>query len=121
MAKGYVEWIKTGEWYCFETHLALAQFLDKTKRAEFPRRLKVKFGYHVDDVGNVEPNIWNAMGSFNKERHARIARAQAFALAPLFPAAAAHAQKPPAYVRPGEMPEPATRAYYFDELLQELA
>ena len=119
--KGYVKHIKTGDWYCFETHHALAQFLDSTKQAKFPRRLKVRFGSYVDDVGNVEPNIWNSMGSFNKERHARIAQAQAFALAPLFENPGAHLQKPPAYVRPGEMPEPATRSYYFHELLKELA
>src|SRR6266852_6136568 len=46
--KGYVEHIKTGDWYCFETHLALAQFLDKTKEVKFPRRLKVRFGHHVE-------------------------------------------------------------------------
>jgi hypothetical protein len=34
--KDYVEHIKTGDWYCFETHLALAQFLDKTKEVKFP-------------------------------------------------------------------------------------
>jgi len=119
--KGYVEHIKTGDWYCFETHLALAQFLDKTKEVKFPRRLKVRFGRHVDDVGDTEPNIWNAHGSFDQARHARIAAAQSKALEPLFPADAQHAQKPPAYVRPGEMPEPATRSYYLHELLQELA
>jgi hypothetical protein len=119
--KGYVERIKTGERYCFETHLALAQFLDKTKEVKFPRRLKVRFGHHADDVGNVEPNIWNSFGSFDKDRHLRIAVAQSRALEPLFPVDPAHAQKPPDYVRPGEMPEPATRAYYFHELLEELS
>jgi hypothetical protein len=124
--KGYVEHLKTGEWYCFETHLALAQFLDRTKEVKFPRRHKVRFGAYVDDVGNVEPNIWNAYGSFDAARHARIAHAQAFALAPLFGTndavhTAAGTQKPPAYVRPGEMPEPATRHYSFDELLKALA
>jgi hypothetical protein len=39
----------------------------------------------------------------------------------LFPVDPAHAQKPPDYVHPGEMPEPATRAYYFHELLKELS
>jgi hypothetical protein len=119
--KGYVECTKTGEWYCFETHLALAQFLDKTRLAKFPRQLKVRFSSTVYDQGNVEPNIWNATGAFSEPRHKRIAQAQAFALAPLFPADAAHKQEPPAYVRPGTMPEPATRAYYFHELLKELA
>jgi hypothetical protein len=112
--KGYVEHIKTGEWYCFRTHLALAQFLDKTKEVKFPRRLKVHLGYATDDVGNVEPNIWNSYGSFDAARHKRIATAQAFALAPLFdsrytPDTANHRQTPPAYVRPGDMPEPETR------------
>jgi len=86
----------------------------------------VRFGAYVDDVGNVEPNIYNAYGSFDAARHKRIATAQAFALAPLFdsrytPDVANHLQKPPAYVRPGEMPEPATRHYSFDELLKALA
>jgi hypothetical protein len=119
--KGYVENLKTGEWHCFETHFALAQFLNKTKEAKFSRRIKVQFGSRVFDEGNVEPNIWNSTGSFNKERHARIARAQAKALAPLFLVDAAHTKRPPDYVRAGEMPAPATRAYYFHELLQELA
>ena len=120
--KGYVEHIKTGDCYCFETHLALAQFLDKTKEVKFPRRLKVRFGAYVDNVGSIEPNIWNAYGSFDKARHARIAEAQFLYLAKLFQTRdSAHSQKPPAYVRPGEMPEPATRSYYFHELLKELA
>jgi hypothetical protein len=119
--KGYVEHIKSGQWYCFETHLALAQFLDRTKLAKFPSRLKVRIGTYVDDVGNVEPNIWNAYGSFDAARHKRIATAQAFALAPLFDNPGDRLHKPPAYVRPGEMPEPATRSYYFHELLKELA
>jgi hypothetical protein len=119
--KGYVERIKSGDWYCFETHLALAQFLDKTKEAKFPRRLKVRFGHHVDDVGNVEPNIWNSYGSFDAARHKRLATAQTFALASLFDNPGDRLQKPPAYVRPGEMPEPATRSYSFSELLKELA
>ena len=38
--KGYVEHIKTGDWYCFETHLALAQFLDRTKEAQFPASIR---------------------------------------------------------------------------------
>ena len=121
--KGYVHCRKTGEWYCFETHLALAQFLDKTKHATFRHRIKVRFASHVYDEGDVEPNIWHSTGSFDEARHKRIARAQAFALAPLFdgPDFAAHKQEPPAYVRPGEMPPVATNAYYFHELLKELS
>jgi hypothetical protein len=114
---------RPGDWYCFETHLALAQFLDKTKEARFDHRATVHFAGQVFDVGKFEPNIWRSTGAFDDARNKRIARAQAFALAPLFdgPDYAAHQQNPPAYVRPGEMPEPATRAYYFDELLKELA
>lgn len=119
--KGYVAHLKTGDWYCFETHLALAQFLDRTKLAQFPRRLKVRFGAHVDNVGNIEPKIWNAYGSFDAARHKRIATAQAFALAPLFENPGDRLQQPPAYVRPGEMPEPETRHYSFSELLKALA
>jgi hypothetical protein len=80
-----------------------------------------RFGNYTDDIGKVEPNIWNSTGSFDEARHARLMRAQARALMPLFPAPPEHAQKPPAYVRPGEMPEPATNAYYFSDLLKELA
>ena len=115
--KGYVEHLKTGEWYCFETHLALAQFLDQTKLSGSPRRRNVRIG------DAIEPDIWNPYGSFDKARHKRIATAQAKALEPLFAweaRDAAHRQKPPAYVRPGEMPEPATRHYSFHELLKEL-
>jgi hypothetical protein len=124
--KGYVEHVKSGDWYCFETHLALAQFLDKTKDVKFSRRLKVRFGAYVDDVGDTEPNIWNSYGSFDAARHKRIATAQAFALAPLFdsrytPDTANRRQEPPAYVRPGTMPEPETRHYSFSELLKALA
>src|SRR5947209_5092979 len=54
--KGYVEHIKSGDWYCFETHLALAQFLDRTRLAQFPRQHKVRFGAYVDNVGSIEPN-----------------------------------------------------------------
>jgi hypothetical protein len=53
--KGYVEQFKTGEAYCFETHLALAQYLDQTKRATFRTRLKVRFGAHTDDCGMSSP------------------------------------------------------------------
>jgi hypothetical protein len=119
--KGYVEHIKTGNWYCFETHLALAQFLDKTKEVKFPTRLKVRFGAYVDDVGNVEPNIWNSYGSFDAARHKRIATAQAFALAPLFEPGTRVTQLPPLFVRPGTMPEPENRHYSFDEFLKALA
>jgi hypothetical protein len=119
--KGYVAHLKSGDWHCFETHLALAQFLDNTKEVEFPRRLKVRWRGYVDDVGSIEPNIWNAYGSFDAARHKRIAKAQAFALAPLFEAGTRVTQPPPLFVRPGEMPEPATRHYSFDELLKALA
>jgi hypothetical protein len=61
------------------------------------------------------------MGSFDEARHIRIAKAQTRALLPLFPVPVEHAQKPPAYVRPGDMPEPTTNAYYFSDLLKELA
>jgi hypothetical protein len=64
---------------------------------------------------------WNSYGSFDATRHKRLATAQAFALAPLFDNPGDRLQKPPAYVRPGEMPEPATRSYSFSELLKELA
>jgi hypothetical protein len=77
---------------------------------------------HVHDVGYVEPNIWNAMGSFDAARHKRIAKAQFLYLTELFQTRdAVYSQKPPAYVRPGEMPEPETRHYSFSELLKELA
>lgn len=114
---GYV--LKGRESYRFETHRVLAEFLDRTKRATYAKRHVVRWNDRfVDDCGAVEPNIWNAHGSFDKGRHARIARAQNKALAPLFPVPASHAHQPPAYARPNEFPEPPTRAYYFTELLE---
>ena len=120
----YVERLHKGkpsEWYRFATHRDLAEFLEANKRHWFKRAAVVRFGHMTFDEGRVEPDIWNATGSFDKARHARIARAQAKVLAPLFPADPAHAVAPPDYVRPGQMPEPeAPRAYYFHELLDKV-
>ncbi len=116
--KGSVENIQTGEWYCFETHLALAQYLDAHKSVTYrkPHRVTWHEGRTVDFISG-EPTIWNPMGTFDKARHDRLAHHQRAALLPLFPPDPEHAQKPPAYVRPGDMPDPATRAYYLEDLL----
>lgn len=114
---GYVQRPATGESYRFGSHLALAQFLDRTKQATFRERCVVQFGTYRDDCGTVEANIWNATGSFDGKRQARIAKAQSNALARLFPVPAENAYQPPAFVRPGEMPTPERSAYYFSELL----
>lgn len=109
--KGYVMHRRTGESYCFESHFALAQFLDRNKRHTF-RSGKPHFG--IWSYGREEPNIWNATGAFDPARHARIARARAKVLARLFPVPAECAQRPPAYVRPGEMPPNGGREFAYD-------
>lgn len=106
---GYVLRPATGESYCFETHVALAQFLERNKRATFASGKRLKWGSY----GPLEDNIWRASGSFDPERHRRIARAQARVLAQLFPVDPACAKQPPAYVRPGELPENAGRVFCY--------
>lgn len=95
--------------YCFESHRALAQFLEKTKLATFAKGGSTGWGSY----GKVEENIWNAMGSFDEARHARIAKAQAKVLASLFPVDPACAKQPPAYVRPGQMPDNSGREFCY--------
>lgn len=116
---GYVERGDGKEWYRFESHKALAEFLDANKYARFPRGGSTGWGGYPAH----EPAIWNATGSFDKARHDRIARAQAKVLRTLFPADAAHAFPPPAYARPNEIPsrEEAPFCYSLDELLGKLA
>lgn len=110
--RGYVLKPRTRESYCFESHVALAQFLDRTKRVDFKRRYVVTFGRFRDDYG-IEPNIWNASGSFDKARHDRIGKAQAKILASLFPVDPACSQQPPAFVRPGQMPDNSGREFCY--------
>lgn len=107
--KGYILRTKTRESYCFESHMALAQFLERTKRVRFARGGGTSWGTY----SATEENIWNATGSFDKARHARIERAQKDVLSRLFPVDAACAQQPPAYVRPGEMPDNAGREFCY--------
>lgn len=112
--KGYVLKPRTRESYCFESHVALAKFLDRTKQVKFSRGGGTSWGRYEA----VESNIWNSYGSFDKARHDRIARAQRQALEPLFPVDPSCAQQPPAFARPNEMPSPETPSYYsFSELL----
>lgn len=107
--KGYVLKPKTGESYCFESHIALAQFLERTKVAKFAKGGSTGWGSYSAH----EENIWNAYGSFDEARHERIVRAQKKVLATLFPVDTACAQQPPAYVRPGEMPDNAGREFCY--------
>jgi hypothetical protein len=94
--RGYV--LRGKESYCFETHKALAQFLERTKRATYSKRHVVRWNDRVlEDCGREEPNIWNAYGSFDPERHARIGRAQSRVLATLFPVDPSCARQPPLY------------------------
>lgn len=120
--KGYVT--KHGrkpQYYCFQTHLALAEFLDANKKATFRGRGRQWYmGNFRTGYDNVEPDIWSATGSFDQERHDRIAKAQAKVLAKLFPAGA-HDEAPPAYVRPMEFPRPednGTFCYYLADILK---
>ena len=115
--RGYVIKRKSDESYCFETHLALAQFLRSTQRVEFSRGGNNGMG-KWGAYGRVEDNIWRASGSFDTARHDRIAKAQIKALAPLFPVDPSCARQPPAFARPNQMPSPETpRYYYLEELL----
>ena len=107
-------------WYRFPSHQALAEFLDRNKRATFKTGSRTSLGIY----GREEPDIWKASGSFDAARHARIAKAQTKVLKTLFPVGAAHAHNPPAYIRPGEMPRPedaGTFCYSLSELLQKVA
>ena len=107
--KGYVLRPKTGESYCFESHLALAQFLEKNKRHTFAKGGTTGWGGY----GRVEEDIWSATGSFDPARHDRIAKAQDKVLSKLFPVDPACAQQPPAYVRPGEMLRESTAPFCY--------
>jgi len=107
--KGYVLKTATRESYCFESHMALAQFLSRNKRATFTKGGRTSFGTYPA----FEEDIWNAYGSFDPARHKRIARAQAAKLAPLFPVDPACAQQPPAYVRPNQMPDNGGRTFCY--------
>lgn len=111
--KGYVQRTATGESYCFESHSAMAKFLDRTKRVEFPRG----GGSGWSRYEAVESNIWNASGSFDRTRQERIKHAQARILKTLFPVDSSCAIQPPSHVRPGQMPPVEKRAYSFSDLL----
>lgn len=111
--KGYVLNLKTKESYCFESHHALALFLERTKRVDMKRDYIVSFGCCRDNY-RIEKDIWNAHGSFDKARHARIEKAQNAVLAELFPVDPSCAQQPPAFVRPGEIPENSGRPFCYN-------
>jgi hypothetical protein len=115
---GYIHKKSTDEWYCFKSHREFAEFLEQHKRASFPGGvIRLNWG----DYGPTEPDIWSASGSFDERRHARIGRAQTKVFSPLFPVAPDHAQRPPAFVRPGEMLANGGRefAYHIRELLAQ--
>lgn len=109
--KGYVLKLATKESYCFESHVALARFLERNKRVPFRTGGRTSFGAY----SAIEENIWNASGSFDPARHKRIGQAQAKILAKLFsPLDPSCAQQPPLYVRPGEMPDNSGRAFCYN-------
>jgi hypothetical protein len=121
--KGYVT--KHGrkpEYYCFESHLALAEYLDANKQVIFRGRGRQwNMGNFRIGYDNVEPNIWSATGSFDQARHDRIAAAQAKVLKTLFPVPPEHAEPPPAFVRPMDFPDPresGTFCYYIEDVLK---
>jgi hypothetical protein len=117
--KGYVTRVKTGETYCFATHVEMAVFLDAHKQAKFRRGGTSVFGGY----GTIEPDIWHASGSFDQLRHQRIARAQSKVLRSLFPVDGGHAEKPPAYVRPDDFARPEDNgsfSYSLSDLLQKV-
>ena len=108
--KGYV--LNKNKSYCFDTHKALAQYLERTKRVDFGVRQVVSWSNRQENY-RIETDIWNAMGCFDEARHARIRKAQERALAKLFPVDVEHSHQPPAYVRPGDMPENAGREFCY--------
>lgn len=114
---GYVT-NKKGEHHCFETHQDLARWLQLNKRVVFKSGGSTGFGGY----GKIEEDIWNATGSFDRKRLLRIGAAQTVKLDKLFPVPAEHRKDPPAYVRPGQMPENAGRefCYSIDALLNHL-
>lgn len=107
--RGYVLRPRTKESYCFESHKALALFLDQTKSATFAKGGNTGWGRY----GREEPDIWHASGSFDEARHDRIKKAQEKILRTLFPAGATCAQQPPLFVRPGEMPDNVGRDFCY--------
>lgn len=111
--RGYVLHRASRGWYCFESHLALAQFLERTKRVDTGKNHFVRWNDRIQGNYRIEPDIWNATGSFDKERHARLAKFQAATLSRLFPVELACAHQPPAYARPGEMPDNAGREFCY--------
>lgn len=96
--KAYIIREKDGASYCFPTHLEAAQWLEQTKETKR------------------EPDIWNAYGSFDSRRHDRLEKAQRRKLAEMVKLADTFErdQKPPAYVRPGEMPNNAGRQFCYN-------
>ncbi|UGY15207.1 hypothetical protein HAP48_0042900 [Bradyrhizobium septentrionale] len=122
---GYV--LKGKQSYRFDTHESMARWLNGCKRVEFKggrhSDYTVRWNDRLQDNYRIEPNIWNATGSFDKARHARIQPAQEAALSALFPAPAANAHQPPAFVRPGQMPENGGREFCYSvtELLDRLS
>jgi hypothetical protein len=97
--KAYVIRLKDGASYCFPT-----------------RREAAEFGVSHNE-------ILNATGYFDDRRRRSLKRQQEALFRRLVENAGMFGglQRPPAYVRPGEMPEPEVRGYYFEELLKALA
>jgi hypothetical protein len=93
--KAYVTHLKFGTHYCFPTHKEAAEFCKKNQEVFF------------------------ASGWFDEKRGRSLAREQNKLLDALYFYAEEQGrnQEPPAYVRPGEMPEPERRPYSIDEIL----
>jgi len=117
---GYVHKIRGDEWIRFETHVELAKWLDARKAVRFPRGGRTSWG----DYDEIEKDIWHAMGSFDKARNDRIAKAQDKALTLLFADVSRDRSRPIAFVRPGQFVRPedsGTFNYYMSDLLKEFA
>lgn len=117
--KGYIRQCKTDSWYCFPTHVSLGEFLHRNRQATFRTGGTTSFGGY----GRIEPDIWNASGSFDQARNKRLGRVQAKMLAKLFPADPEHDHRPPAFVRPGDYVRPeddGTFFYSLDEVLKQV-
>ena len=93
--KAYVRHLKTSASYCFPDHKEAAEFMLKNR------------------------GVLDATGFFDEKRRTSLKRQQNALLARLvfYAEDLGRGQTPPAYVRPGDMPEPERRPYSIEEIL----
>jgi hypothetical protein len=93
--KAYVRHLKTSASYCFPDHKEAAEFMLKNR------------------------GVLDVTGFFDEKRRTSLKRQQNALLARLvfYAEDLGRGQTPPAYVRPGDMPEPERRPYSIEEIL----